>query len=150
MVVQLNTPVAVCSQFSAYIVEFNLKTDTFAEKPNAVSPNYNVTTVLMSQATDRRVPKKINENNNKEKLHNRVIEYLKENGINWHPTVVTSTGQAFVTSLTKLLWHITNHHNTFSDRAAHLPAFVTTIFADWNEWRTNNQSKPDLSKKVPT
>ena len=145
MVVQLSTPIAICTQFTAFSEEISVKTE---QNEKSEKPVKDCTSVLManSNAMNRKVPDKINETNNFDKLHNKSIDYLKENGVNWHPSVVSSTGKKFVGSLANLLWHITSHHNTFRNRAASLPKFVNDIFANWNDYIQKKIAKPQLSQ----
>jgi len=68
-----------------------------------------------------KLPSKVNEKNNKDKLFNALIDYLEEHGLFWRADEVDSFGTNFVKSLCDVLWYIDNHHNTFSDRSCPIP-----------------------------
>ena len=60
MVVQLRTPIAICTQFSAYSVEITVQTE---QKVGSEKPIKDCTSVLMANAMNRKLPDKINETN---------------------------------------------------------------------------------------
>ena len=144
MEVRLETPVAVCSQFTAFMVEFTVQAKETTALPDSVPAGQrSLTSVLMSNTNKRGRPAKKSVNNNFDKLYNHLIDYLEENNISWSTSVISTTGKKFVSSLASLLWHITCHHNRFRERSASLPDFVEK-FADYNDFAQKHQSKPKL------
>ena len=140
MNVDLDTPVVICTQFSAFSIEFIIE----APEKMVQDPEKNYMTVLMGSAKNRYTPNKVKENNNYDKLFNLLIAYLKGDEVNWSPTIVSLTGDKFVKSLLGLLWHITCHYDCFLERAAVLPSFITNLFANHNDHTKKQKSKPQL------
>ena len=102
MNVCLDTPVAISTQFSAFSIDFIIEA---TEKGKVQDPEKNYMTVLMGSAKIRCTQNKVKENNNYGKPFNSLLDYLKGNEVNWSPTIVSSTGDKFVKSLSGLLWH---------------------------------------------
>lgn len=143
MEVNVDTPIAICNQFSAYIVEFFVENQEVVHVP-APANQRSATSVLMGAAMTRGRPPRKMETNNFDKLYNDILQYLEEKNISWSSSVVSTTGKKFLKSLTDLLWHITCHHDKFSERAAPLPSFVVEKFANYNCFTDKHQPKPKL------
>ena len=49
-------------------------------------------------------------------LRNDVIGYLQERKVGWSPSVVSTSGEQLVKTLTAALWYLDPHHKQFEDR----------------------------------
>ena len=63
--------------------------------------------------------------NNRQKLHNDVIELLQEKNMGWTRQNVLSEGRPFVLQLTDILWQLHGHHEKFTAQTCPIPEFFS-------------------------
>ena len=146
MEVSFKTPIAICKQISALPVEFTIQNPEPVERSVEDSTWPSIASALIKKAKSHGRPTKKNlVKNNLGQLYKDLIDYLAEKRIAWTSSANEITSANSVTSLTNLLWHITNHHDTFKVRAASLPDFVAK-FVDYNDYIVKQQTKPVLKE----
>jgi len=114
----LNAVVLEFGKFMKYIVCFSdVRIDT-GQCFNA----FEILKQSQLQLSRKRVPSCIEERNKKDKLYNRIIQYLEKEGLYWKTDEVISSGTNFVKSLFEMLWYIDGHHSTISSYGYQIPA----------------------------
>lgn len=73
----------------------------------------------------------------KQKLTNKVLEFLVQNDCAWRSDEVTMSGGSLITALTDTLWTIDGHHQVLGSQGYRIPP----LFAQFNGY-----NKPELSK----
>jgi hypothetical protein len=134
---------AISFLLSDFVVEFTVER---REQVPAPINHRSAMSVLIEKARTRGRPEKKTETNKFDKMYNNVLQYLEEENVSWSSATISTTGKKFVTSLVNVLWHITCHHDRFSERGALLPSFVER-FACYNYYIQKHQSKPQLEEK---
>ena len=79
----------------------------------------------------KHVPKRVAERTNKDKLKNKFIDFLDEQGLGWSPDAV-ETGKKLVDVLTDVLWYIDVHENTLMSRNITIPSLYAR-FSGFNK-----------------
>ena len=74
---------------------------------------------------------------NKQRLMNKVIEFLVAKECAWHGSEVSSAGTSLVNALTDILWTIDGHHNELGSQGHKIPSSFSHF---------NGYNKPELSK----
>ena len=93
------------------------------------SSSRNVFTVLMEGAGKLVWPDKIEIicKNNKQKLHNDLIDLLQQKELGWMKENVLSEGKPFVTQLVDILWQLDGHHDKLAAQSCPIPDLFSSI-----------------------
>ena len=91
------------------------------------SSSRDVFTVLMEGAVKLVFPDKIDIiwKNNKQKLHNDLIDSLQQKGL--------SKGKPFVTQLVHILWQLDGHHEKLAAQSCPIPDLFST-YQNYSSW----------------
>ena len=92
----------------------------------------------MNAQSQKLVPDTIPEpRTNKQRLWNKVIEFLVAKECAWRGSEVSSAGTSFVNALTDILWTIDGHHHVLGSQGQNIPSSFSHF---------NGYNKPELSK----
>ena len=97
------------------------------EQVTPQAPTKNAFVILVSEAGRLIWPEKyeIARKNNRQKLHNDLIELLQEKNMGWTKQNVLSEGRPFLLQLTDILWQQDGHHEKLSAQACPIPEFFS-------------------------
>ena len=118
--VPLDAPVKLLETYGClyvcYYLADNTVRETSQESPNAL-------TILMQRVSQRVLPPVCQSPSSGSEqlrgdqvLRNDVIGYLQERNVGWSPSVVSTSGEQLVKTLTAALWYLDPHHKQFEDR----------------------------------
>ena len=134
--------VNVCSTFGQH-VKYTVLLSVVREDSNdtkfQVKPLRNAFTVMMAsqRALDMaKLPSKIQERNNKDKLFNDLVSFFESKSWVWS-TGGVSHGQQFISRLLECLWYIDGHRQTFADCCHPIPC----LFEGFSGYNASELSK---------
>ena len=136
----LTTPVHICRQFNAFNVTYVIR----KERKNTKENTANAFDRMMSMASKKFAPDKVQVNNNFDKLMNELISYLNINRLGWSKSIVDTTGISFIKCLTSALWHTTCHHDSFKERSIDIP-LIFQKYQNYDDYVSKRKSKPQMS-----
>ena len=84
--------------------------------------------------------------NNRQKLHNDLIDCLQEKELGWSKENVLSAGKPFVTQLGEILWRLDGHHEKLAAQQCAIPSTFLQ-FQGYNVPETYKQKKPNLKRE---
>ena len=82
-------------------------------------------------------PQKFSEINNKMKLRNFLIDWLKAKELGWPRYQADSLGKEFVVLLADALWYLEGRHDRFKKQSKPIP----TVFTEFPRFNLPKQSK---------
>jgi len=116
MSLPLNDCVAIFGHYLKYIVKVSASVE--------VTPT-NACKVLMEAgkrlSSNSFLPDRRNENNNKDRLYNALLDYFDEHDMKWSASEVSSCGKNLMKALTDLLWYIDGQHERFNHQSCPIP-----------------------------
>ncbi|CAB4000679.1 Hypothetical predicted protein [Paramuricea clavata] len=83
------------------------------------------------------VPSNVVVHNQKDKLKNDIISWLKKNGVGWSLQYVETLGNKFLNTLADVMWYIDGNHVTLSSRSCAVP----DSFAHFQGYNTPEKRK---------
>lgn len=98
--------------------------------------------VMRNVQLAKHVPKKMTERTNRDKLKNKFIDFLNEEGVGWSADCVETTGKKFVGVMTDILWYLDGHEKTLMDRGITVPS----LFAGFSGF---NKPESHGHKRIP-
>ena len=108
----------------------------------------NAFAVLTKEAGRQMWPDKyeLTRSNNRQKLHNDIIEYLRAKELGWSKENVLSAGKPFVTQLGDILWRLDGHHDKLAAQQCAVPS-IFFGFQEYNVPENYKQKRPNLKRE---
>ena len=85
--------------------------------------------------------------NNKQKLHNDLIDLLKQNGLGWTKQNVLSEGRPFILQLVEILWQLDGHHEKLAAQSCAIPDIFAS-FQNYNVPENYKRKRPNLKGEL--
>jgi len=85
--------------------------------------------------------------NNKQKLHNDLIDSLQQKGLGWMKENVLSKGKPFVTQLVHILWQLDGHHEKLAAQSCPIPDLFST-YQNYNVPENYKRKRPNLKRET--
>lgn len=103
--------------------------------------------VLMKSAGQLMWPDQYNcsRKNNRHRLHNDLIDFLKKKNLGWYKENVLSSGKPFVAQLGDILWQLDGHHPKLAAQQCAVPAYFDE-FKGYNTPESYKQKRPNLKR----
>ena len=116
-------------------------------EPTSRAPK-NALSLLMANASKPMWPEKyeLSRKNNRQALHNAIIEWLQEKKLGWSKESLSSIGKPFVLQLGDILWQLDGHHDKLGAQQCAVP-HVLSIFVGYNEPESYKRKRPNLKRE---
>ncbi|CAG8842856.1 29318_t:CDS:2, partial [Gigaspora margarita] len=111
-------------QLNFKIVRFLLESSNIQE----TSPvSLDVNSVLMSNAKQLHLPKKLTRGNSHDRLFNELIDLFEEKKVGWSSGIQDSRGKIFIEHLSNAIWYINPYIKLLQNRAYHMPSLFKQL-----------------------
>ena len=100
-----------------YVIKNENDVEQSQTLPNALS-------VLLASQASRSQPGRppvVEERNAKDQLHNAILGFLEEQGLDWHSDEVDTQGKTCIQKLTDVLWTLDGHQSVLAKQSYKIP-----------------------------
>ena len=125
--------VCVFGRFLRYVVVSSELMVVAQQSRNAFS----VMMASQRSLSQKPLPDAIVERNKKDALYNAFLEFLRSRNLSWSSDECCTVGAKLIHTISDVLWHIDDHHQTISRRSTPIPA----IFSEFQGYNDPVRSK---------
>ncbi|CAG8801186.1 24546_t:CDS:1, partial [Dentiscutata erythropus] len=144
---RLNGDLAMLEVLGFRQVKFCLVHNKNLDPPNLTQDGPDAFNILIANSRRLLLPRRCTENNNFDRLYNKIIELFQDQQVGWICSLHETIEKEFINHLTSALWYIDPHLLTLKARSYHLPTLFTQLKTYKNDESYNNYYYTSYHKK---